>query len=135
MVLTSSQISVFTFLRYVPRSGHPGTLLIFFCCTQTVTNSMDLADAEVCEVQCIKYGAPASSRRCPVYPGWAHTAAGSPLPSGDSKEFSYPGQRILWFDLCGKVEAGAGPLLGFRLTPPAQGKRERSLRTVLGRRL
>ena len=96
---------------------------------------MDLADAEVCEVQCINKGAPASARRCPVYPDLAHTAVGSPPPSGDSKEFRYPGQRILGIDLSGQVEEGAGPLLGFRLTPPAQGKRGRSLRTVLGCRL
>ena len=57
-------ISAFAFLRYVPRSGNPCTFLIFFCCTQTVSNSMDLADAEVCEVECIKKGAPASLWRC-----------------------------------------------------------------------
>ena len=70
-----------------------------------------------------------------VYPGWAHTGVGSPPPSGDSKEFRYPGQRIPGLYLRGQVEAGARPLLGFHLTPPAQGKRGRSLRTLLGHRV
>ena len=56
-------------------------------------------------------------------------------PSGNTKEFRYLGQRIPGLYLHGQIEAGAWPLLGFHLTPPAQGKRGRSLRTLLGHRL